>query len=129
MHTSPPRSCTVAVVAIVFVCTGCASNDALQGDESIVVTGTRVPRSEVEGNIVETVRVEEGESAMDALLRLGGAEHYPKPGSYDSCEQLVSQLDNLGIAIESMTENEVAVRMPRGFLLTYTVSSSDCLSR
>ncbi len=131
MLTAPTtlRCPIITMLAVAFVCTGCASNEVASDDESVVVTGTAVSRSEVEGNIVDVVRVEEGESAMDALLRLGGAEHYPTPGSFDSREELVSQLDTLDIAIESMTENEVAVRMPRGFLLTYNVDSADCLPR
>ena len=132
------------LILSISLLTSCASNIETEVNENTVVEGSRAKGTDFkpgelkalerkEGETVtemlmrnQGIEKKSGESVIDMIMRAQGIGHYPKIGSFSSCLELITLLEEGNIKIISVEPDEVVVPMKGDAVFKYEFEKKDC---
>lgn len=106
-----------------LILSACAANH----DEKTTVTGTRVSKSDFKDGELKAVKPKEGENIFDMLMRVQGAEGMPAIGEFKDCKELLAQLAEKKVKVDSIKKLEVVAITATNKKFTYNFKTGNCL--
>lgn len=106
----------IFVLSLCLLLTACANNNI----EKTEVTGKRISKEEAKKlNLKPAGTIQDLIKSQFAGL--------PQPGDFENCQELLQQLKQKNISIQSVKEQEVIAVSKNNKLLTYNFKDGSCL--
>ncbi|REL35703.1 hypothetical protein [Thalassotalea euphylliae] len=106
----------IVVLSLSLLLTACASNK----NDKTEITGKRISKEQAKKLNLKPV------GTIQDLMKSQFAG-LPQPGDYESCQELLQQLKQKNISIQSVKEREVIAVSKNRKLLTYNFKDGNCL--
>ena len=111
-------------VVLVGVLTACTTKPKT---DDIKITGTRIPRAEVEKKNTVSFTRRKGESLAELISRTKKSlEYYPKVADYKTCQELLELLKGLKVQPNKIEENAVYLKTPEDDKVIYKFAKNEC---
>lgn len=110
----------IGAVLVTLLC-ACATQES----EKLVITGTRIPASEVPKGPKISFKPEKGQKGREILAKITGMKELIQPSAFESCKELLMLLAGTDIEVLYTTRKTVVVRSVHG-VYTYEFEQAGC---